>query len=269
VQVLAAAAHDQATGSKRVSATLRCVIAATAWSLAAAIGGCSEGHLVLDGSDQAAGGRGGADQGAAGTGQAGGIPGGGHAGGTLGSVLPTTTVLGSAGHAVIVNTPGPADPGSAGQGGAGGCGGYGGLGDTRADPAAEARLLQLADTVKVLQLTTVGRLNPRDPDLSLTVTDPAAARDAFRATIELPVMPPGTYNCPAGPNSVYELRGFDTDPAAGACPVIFATVQPGECQNSTVIGGMDHIERWSENAPGYWQELATDLGVTVDALFGL
>jgi hypothetical protein len=262
MQVLAPSAHDQATGSKQVSATLKCAIAATVWSVAAAIGGCSEGHLGLDGSDQAAGGRGGAADG--GTGQAGATPPSGHAGGALGSAVPNVGILGNAGHAVVV----PTDPaGAGGQSGTGGCGGYGGWGETAADPAAEARLLQLADTVDVLQLSTVGRLNPRDPDLSLTVTDPAAARDAFRATVALPVMPPGTYNCPAGPNVTYELRGFDTDPAAGACPVIFAAVEPGGCQNASIVGGTDHIERWSATAQGYWNELATDLGVTVDALF--
>jgi hypothetical protein len=203
-------------------------------------------------------------------GQAGAVPrDGGQAGATLGIAVPPGVLLGSAGHAAIVGTGNSAgvDPGAGGQGGTGdGCGGYGGTGDGRADPAAEARLLQLADTVTVLQMSTVGRLN-REPYLSATVTDPAAARDAFRATIELPVMPPGTYNCPAGPTGAYELRGFDSDPAAGACPVIFATVQPGECQNASVVGGADHIERWSATAQGYWYELATDLGVTVDALF--
>jgi hypothetical protein len=108
------------------------------------------------------------------------------------------------------------------------------------------------DEVTGLQFSAATTIpsNPA-PAVQVTVTDVAKAQDAYRATLALPVFPPGIYNCPADPGIIYQLTFLlangssltvTEDPSG--CPV--ANI-PGTCVRSV--------------SSTYWNQLAQDLGV--------
>lgn len=81
----------------------------------------------------------------------------------------------------------------------------------------------------------------------ITVTSPSRAQSVARALCALPVMPSGTYACPADWAITYQLT-FATKTRRFA-PV---TAEASGCQ---VVHGLGAV-RWTETSPDFWRTLA-------------
>lgn len=103
--------------------------------------------------------------------------------------------------------------------------------------------------------------NPQPAVLDVMVTDADKARDAYRATLALPILlpnPPGTFtNCSNDPGVRFHLTFFFGD--AGS---LTATANPYGCDDVEIPGSCRRIPTDS-----YWKELATDLGISESDLF--
>jgi len=132
--------------------------------------------------------------------------------------------------------------------------------DSAAVDALQARAADV-DTFVFASMTAVPANVP--PDVNETVADPAKARDVYSATLALPLMPAGTYNCPADFGVTYQL----TFSGQGAT-IMTAIVDPNGCQQVQVTdGGLNAALLWSVNNSDYWGTLAADLGVKVNAIY--
>jgi len=95
----------------------------------------------------------------------------------------------------------------------------------------------------------------------ITVTSPSRAQSVARALCALPVMPSGTYACPADWAITYRLA-FATK-ARRFAPV---TAGISGCQDVYGLGAV----RWTARSPGFWHTLARAAGITPagEAVFG-
>ena len=101
------------------------------------------------------------------------------------------------------------------------------------------------------------------PNVNETVADRAKAQDAYNATLALPLMPTGTYNCPADFGVTYQLT-FLGDGAQ----IMIASVDPNGCQQVELTdGGSNAALLWTVQSGGYWVTLAADLGIEVNQIF--
>jgi len=134
------------------------------------------------------------------------------------------------------------------------------------DAAIAALRAQVAN-VKTLEFTTWGTIpsNP-PPSVSVTVSDSALAQAACDATLALPVMPSGTYDCPADFGVTYQLT-FLNGYAKGPSAVMTATIDPDGCQQVQVTNGSASATLWTATSPDYWSSLATDLGIAESEIF--
>jgi len=143
----------------------------------------------------------------------------------------------------------------------GGCDGMDG-----ADATIAALRAQVA-TVKTLGFTAMGTIpsNP-PPSVSVTVSDSAVAQAAYDATLALPAMPSGTYNCPDDSGVSYQLTFLNGD-AKGPSAVMTATLHPDGCQQVQVANGSESAILWTATSPDYWSSLATDLGIAESEIY--
>ena len=110
------------------------------------------------------------------------------------------------------------------------------------------------------QGTTTIPSNPA-PSVQVTVSDPAA-RDVASAILDLPAMPPGTYNCPADLGIAYFLVFTGGDPNGGGETVMIAHLDPAGCQQGDISSDGQHVDHfWTATSPDFWSRLAGDLGV--------
>ena len=120
------------------------------------------------------------------------------------------------------------------------------------------------------QLTSVSALrfvgmtsipsNPA-PAVSVTVSDPAAANIASDI-LDLPVMPPGTYNCPSDFGVSYFLLFTGGDPNGGGETVMMAHLDPAGCQGGDISSDGQHVYYfWTATSPDFWSTLAGQLAV--------
>jgi hypothetical protein len=95
----------------------------------------------------------------------------------------------------------------------------------------------------------------------ITVTSPSRAQSVARALCALPVMPSGTYACPADWAINYRLT-FATM-ARRFAPI---TAEISGCQDVYGLGAV----RWTARSPGFWHTLAQAAGITPadEAVFG-
>jgi hypothetical protein len=133
--------------------------------------------------------------------------------------------------------------------------------------ATIAALRAQVATVKTLEFTTSGTIpsNP-PPSVSVTVSDSTLAQAAYDATLALPAMPPGTYNCPADFDVTYQLTFLNGD-ANGPSVVMTATLEPTGCQQVHVTNGSESATLWTATGADYWNSLATDLGIAESDIY--
>lgn len=95
----------------------------------------------------------------------------------------------------------------------------------------------------------------------ITVTSARRAQSVARALCALPVMPSGTYACPADWAISYRLTFAAT--ARRFAPV---TAEASGCQDVYGLGAV----RWTLTSPGFWRTLAQAAGITPadPAVFG-
>lgn len=137
---------------------------------------------------------------------------------------------------------------------ASGCGGGGGGGSALDDVRAQVGRAQSC----TFQTGTNVPANP-PPQVDVTVTDPATARDIANAILDLPVMAPGNYSCPIDYGIGYFLAFTD----ASGQDVMRAFLFPNGCQWAEVTNGgpFPAAELWSLGSPDFWSHLAADLGL--------
>jgi hypothetical protein len=87
----------------------------------------------------------------------------------------------------------------------------------------------------------------------ITVTSPGRAQSVARALCALPVMPSGTYNCPADFAISYRLTF-----AARARQFAPVTAEISGCQEVSGLGAT----RWTARSPGFWRSLAQAARIT-------
>jgi len=87
----------------------------------------------------------------------------------------------------------------------------------------------------------------------ITVTSARRAQSVAQALCALPVMPSGTYACPADWAISYQLTF--TARARRFAPV---TAEASGCE---VVHGLGAV-RWTETSPGFWRTLAQAAGIT-------
>jgi hypothetical protein len=85
------------------------------------------------------------------------------------------------------------------------------------------------------------------------VTSARRSQSVARALCALPVMPSGTFSCPAGWAISYRL--VFTGRAGRLAPV---TAEASGCQVVTGLGAV----RWTATSPGFWRTLAQAAGIT-------
>jgi len=97
------------------------------------------------------------------------------------------------------------------------------------------------------------------PNVTASATGDAA-RAIYDATLALPVLSPGEYNCPADFGITYNLTfyGGDTQLVAGS-------VHPSGCELVT-LAAQSASASLSPDAD-YWATLATDLGITESEIY--
>lgn len=123
----------------------------------------------------------------------------------------------------------------------------------------------LARESALSQTTFAGPLPAPDggaPTFDVTITDGARMRALYEATLALPPMPAGTYNCPADFGVTYELTfglGADGD--------VSASLEPSGCGLAHLIGPGLSATRWTATSPGYWPLVAQSIGVDESAIY--
>lgn len=91
------------------------------------------------------------------------------------------------------------------------------------------------------------------PPFEKTIRNAALAQHLYDALMALPVMPQGTYNCPADFGVAYHLTFYQ-----GHADVASALVKPDGCEIATLPDGSS---RWAAPDPGFWQVFASVTGV--------
>jgi len=87
----------------------------------------------------------------------------------------------------------------------------------------------------------------------ITVTSARRAQSAARALCALPVMPSGTFNCPADWGISYRLVF-----TSWAGRLAHVTADASGCQEVSGLGAT----RWTLTSPGFWRSLAQAAGIT-------
>jgi len=90
----------------------------------------------------------------------------------------------------------------------------------------------------------------------VTVTEAASVRNTLEALCALPVMPHGTYNCPADFGVTYDLRY-----SAGR-PLAAVSIETSGCE---VVHGLG-ATRWTIGTPGFWHVLGEAMGLPAPTL---
>jgi hypothetical protein len=93
------------------------------------------------------------------------------------------------------------------------------------------------------------------PPLDRTVTKAPEAQQLYNALVALPVVPQGTFNCPADFGIEYRFTFFQ-----GGSAVATASIDPHGCQIAKLPDGST---RWALTDTGFWQVLAEVAGVPV------
>ena len=97
------------------------------------------------------------------------------------------------------------------------------------------------------------------PPFDKTSTSATKAEQLYNALLALPVMPTGTYSCPADFGNVYHLMFYD-----GASRLVAsATVKPDGCETAVLPDGS---HRWAATDQSFWTSLADALNVSRSAL---
>jgi hypothetical protein len=147
---------------------------------------------------------------------------------------------------------------------AAGCGG-----STGSDQAAiEADLRAQLSRVSTMTFNATSSIssNPA-PTLELLTLDPQA-QDIASAILDLPQMPPGTYNCPADFGVSYFLVFTGGDPTGVGETVMIATLDPAGCQAGQISADGQRVYHfWTATSPDFWSRLAGDLGVAEAAIY--
>jgi hypothetical protein len=95
------------------------------------------------------------------------------------------------------------------------------------------------------------------PSVHVVVTDSAKARDAFAATLALPVFPPGKYACLLDFGVRYELTFFLANGST-----VEVSANPSGCQQVSIPGTcMRRTADADLMATDFWSKVSQDLGV--------
>ena len=135
-------------------------------------------------------------------------------------------------------------------------------GCSQSEDSVKADLRSQLTSVSALAFTgtTTIASNPA-PNVQITVPDPAAL-DVANAILDLPAMPPGTYNCPADFGVSYVLLFTGGDPNGGGETVMIAHLDPSGCQQGDISSDGQHVDHfWTATSSDFWSRLAGDLGV--------
>jgi hypothetical protein len=135
-------------------------------------------------------------------------------------------------------------------------------GCSQSEDSVKADLRSQLTSVSALSFTgtTTVSSNPA-PTVQVTVPDPAAL-DVANAILNLPAMPPGTYNCPADFGVSYFLLFTGGDPNGGGETVMIAHLDPSGCQQGDISNDGQHVDHfWTATSSDFWTRLAGDLGV--------
>jgi len=97
------------------------------------------------------------------------------------------------------------------------------------------------------------------PPFDRTSTSATKAQQLYNALLALPVMPAGTYNCPADFGNVYHLMFYDDS----ARLVATATVKPDGCETATLPDGS---KRWAATDHSFWPTFAAAMNVSTSVL---
>ncbi len=136
---------------------------------------------------------------------------------------------------------------------AGACGG--------STESIQADLRTHLNYVSVMTFTATSSGSTPAPAVQLLVVDPAA-QDIASAVLDLPAMPPGTYNCPADSGVSYVLIFSGGAPTSVGETVMIATLDPSGCQQGQISADGQHVYHfWTATSPDFWSRLAGDLGV--------
>ncbi len=113
------------------------------------------------------------------------------------------------------------------------------------------------DRVEFTTATAIPQNSP--PNVTATATGDAA-RAIYDATLALPQLAPGEYNCPADFGITYNLTFFEGD-----TQLVAGTIRPSGCEIVTLA---DQSASASLSPDGdYWATLANDLGITESEIY--
>ncbi|HEY1553190.1 MAG TPA: hypothetical protein VGF94_00075 [Kofleriaceae bacterium] len=127
-------------------------------------------------------------------------------------------------------------------------------------PTAIEQLQTEQPAIDTLHFTTASSIAQNAPPaVDVTVTGDAA-RDVYAATLALPALAPGAYNCPADFGITYYL-----DFSGGGGELVRGTVQPGGCEQVELSATVGSASLGPDGA--YWAMLATDLGIDETAIY--
>ena len=130
--------------------------------------------------------------------------------------------------------------------------------DPASDVVAELRAKQpMIDRVQFDTATSIPANSP--PQVVATATGDAA-RAIYAATLALPILPPGEYNCPANFGIIYNLT-FTTSGES----TIVGTATPTGCEIVTLNAEIGSASLSINGA--YWRLLASDLGIDESTIF--
>jgi hypothetical protein len=135
-------------------------------------------------------------------------------------------------------------------------------GCSQSDDSIKTDLRSQLTSVSALSVvgTTTIPSNPA-PNVQVTIPDPAAL-DVASAILDLPAMPPGTYNCPADFGVSYFLLFTGGDPNGGGETVMIAHLDPTGCQQGDISSDGQQVDHfWTATSSDFWSRLASDLGL--------
>jgi hypothetical protein len=98
------------------------------------------------------------------------------------------------------------------------------------------------------------------PPFDRTSTSATEAQQLYNALLALPVMPAGTYYCPADFGNVYHLMFYDDSAQLAA----LAIVKPDGCETAILPDGS---HRWAATDQSFWATFAAAMNVPTSALF--
>jgi hypothetical protein len=113
------------------------------------------------------------------------------------------------------------------------------------------------DRVEFTTATSIPQNPP--PNVSASATGDAA-RAIYEATLALPELPPGGYNCPADFGVTYNLTFF-----GGDTQLVAGIVRPSGCEIVTLANQNASASLSPDD--GYWATLASDLGITESEIY--